>query len=63
MLNVGEGILEAMNAAGDHPIADSVYTTNGDGSQVERGYGLKGNYVASNATGNWESAGPLPVAS
>lgn len=61
-LNVGQGIKDAMAAAGDHPIADSVFTSNGDGTQVERGFGLKGVYVASNATGNWESAGPLPVA-
>lgn len=62
-LNVGQGILAAMTAAGDHPIADSVYSKNADGSDVERGYGLKGVYIASNASGQWENAGPLPVAS
>lgn len=62
-LNVGQGIKDAMDAAGDHPIADSTFATNSDGTEVERGYGLKGVYVASNANGDWESSGPLPVAS
>ena len=34
-------------------------TTNADGTQVERCWGTKGLYIASNATGNWEVVGPF----
>lgn len=62
-MNVGQGIKDAMSAAGDYPVQDSQFITNSDGTSTERGYGLKGIYIASNASGSWQSAGPLPVAS
>lgn len=62
MLNVGQGVRDQMASQSDHPIADSTFVTNSDGTVVERGLGLKGAYVASNASGHWEAAGPLPVA-
>jgi hypothetical protein len=54
-LQVGQGIKDAMAAQQDHPIEDSTFTTNRDGSVVERALGTKGVYVASNATGQWET--------
>ena len=61
-LNVGQGIRDRMASQGDKPITDSVWTVNGDGTQVESCLGFKGVYVAANVSGTWESAGPLPVA-
>lgn len=53
-LNVGDGILESMRQYGDHPLADSIFATNSDGSTVERCDGLLARYTASNAIGQWE---------
>lgn len=61
-LNVGQGILDQMAAAGDAPATDSEFGTNTDGSIWEKGHGFKGDYIASNSSGAWQSAGPLPVA-
>lgn len=61
-LNVGAGIQTAMQAAGDTPARDSVWTTNADGTECEMGYGFMGMYIASNASGAWKTSGPLPVA-
>ena len=60
-LVVGQGIKDAMNAAGDAPARDSTFGANSDGSQWEQGYGFKGVYIASNAGGQWKTTGPLPV--
>ena len=60
-LNVGQGILNQMQQAGDKPARDSEFGGNQDGSQWEKGHGFKGDYIASNASGNWESSGPLPL--
>lgn len=58
-LAVGTGILDAMSANDDHPIEDSTFQTNGDGSKVERCWGTKGLYIASNGAGVWETHGPF----
>jgi len=62
VLNVGQGIKDAMTAAGDTPARDSTWGGNQDGSQYEIGHGYLGDYIASNASGSWVSKGPLPVA-
>jgi len=61
-LSVGQGIRDQMAANGDHPLEDSQFKANADGTVVEKCLGTKGVYVASNASGQWESAGPLPAA-
>ena len=61
-LNVGQGVLTQMQVQGDTPARDSVYGKNEDGSNWEMGYGFKGVYLASNASGQWQTTGPLPVA-
>jgi len=53
-MKVGAGILQRMAAEGDHPLKDSIFETNSDGSVYEKCVGTKGVYVASNASGNWE---------
>ena len=58
-LNAGAGILQRMQELGDHPIRDAEYLRNSDGSQVEQCWGTRGPYIASNASGNWEVAGPF----
>lgn len=61
-LQVGAGLLAQMTAAGDHPITDeSTLVANADGTVVQTALGLKGRYVASNASGGWESSGPLAL--
>ena len=58
-LNVGQGLRDAMSANDDHPISDEfTYFVNSDGTVIEAAYGLKGRYVSSNASGQWENAGP-----
>jgi hypothetical protein len=61
-LRVGIGVLARMQQSGDHPMRDSDFSKNADGTEYEQGYGTKGNYRASNATGQWETVGPLPDA-
>lgn len=62
-LTVGQGLRDQMTSQGDHPITDeTTRVQNADGTVVQQALGLKGLYVASNASGHWESAGPLPVA-
>jgi hypothetical protein len=61
-LNVGAGILSRMAETNDHPLQDSTWSANADGTIVEKTLGTLGLYVASNASGEWESFGPLPVA-
>lgn len=58
----GPGIQAQMKANDDHPIEDSTFTQNRDGSTVERALGTKGLYVSSNASGDWENVGPFGVA-
>lgn len=53
-MNVGDGILHAMAQYGDFPIEDSRWTTNSDGTTIERCEGLLARYTASNASGGWE---------
>lgn len=59
VLVVGAGVLAQMQAMRDAPLLDSHFSANSDGSQWERGVGSKGVYIASNASGQWQSAGPL----
>src|SRR5437879_13521061 len=40
-LNVGQGIKDRMTANQDHPIVDSTFITNSNGSKVEKCLGLK----------------------
>ena len=61
-INVGQGVLAQMQAQGDSPARDSIFGRNADGTDWEQGYGFKGVYVASNASGAWQTSGPLPVA-
>lgn len=61
-LNIGQGIKDAIAAASDTAARDSDFGANSDGTLWERGHGFKGDYLSSNATGAWQSAGPLPVA-
>lgn len=61
-LNVGQGIKDQMSGAGDEPARDSDFGSNQDGTSWEKGHGFLGDYIASNASGAWRSAGPLPVA-
>ena len=56
---VGKGIKDAMDANGDHAIEDSTFSKNQDGSTVERAWGTKGLYIASNVKGAWETVGPF----
>lgn len=51
-----------MAANGDHPLEDSAFKANGDGTVVEKCMGTKGLYVASNANGDWETVGPFGLA-
>jgi hypothetical protein len=60
-VSVGQGIRDRMTASNDHPLEDSTFKANGDGSVVEKCLGTLGMYVASNASGQWESLGPLPL--
>jgi len=60
--NIGQGIAERMAAKNDHPMGDSQWVRNADGSDTEKCYGTLGLYIASNVTGNWETVGPLPAA-
>lgn len=55
-MNVGIGILNKMVQEGDHPLRDSIFITNSDGSSYEQCVGMKGVYIASNASGVWEVA-------
>ncbi len=61
-LTVGAGILSRMALTNDHPLEDSTFKTNAVGTLVEKALGTQGLHVASNASGQWESFGPLPVA-
>ncbi|MBI4495002.1 MAG: hypothetical protein HY690_19685 [Chloroflexi bacterium] len=58
-LNVGQGIRDKMEALQDFPLEDSTFQTNSDGSQVERCWGTRGLYIASNVSGDWETYGPF----
>jgi hypothetical protein len=59
MVKVGEGILNKMAENDDHPLEDSEFKRNSDGTEVERCWGTQGYYIASNAGGDWEVAGPF----
>lgn len=58
-LNVGYGALQKMKENDDHPIRDSEFHRNEDGSIFEKAYGAKAYYHSSNAGGNWENLGPF----
>lgn len=59
MLNVGQGLRDQMAANDDHPISDEfTFFVNNDGTVIQAAYGLKGKYVAGNAVGHYETAGP-----
>ena len=58
-ITVGEGIQARMDEQQDHPILDPEFGTNSDGSTWERCWGTKGLYIASNASGDWETCGPF----
>ena len=53
-VQVGQGIWDKMEANGDHPLKDSEFIQNSDGSTYEKCVGTKGVYVSSNASGDWE---------
>jgi len=55
----GQGIVDAMTRNNDHPLMDSEFGQNKDGSRWERCWGTKGLYIASNAAGDWETVGPF----
>jgi hypothetical protein len=57
--NVGNGIRNKMAEHADHPLMDSEFRQNSDGSRLERCWGTKGLYIASNASGDWENCGPF----
>lgn len=60
---VGDGIKNQMDANGDTPLCDHVFyeqpDEEGNTFTVEKVLGKKGQYVASNSSGQWEVAGPL----
>lgn len=66
-MNTGTGILARMQELSDHPITPSKYEhydINGvpyapGGITVEKCWGTKGLYIASNITGSWEITGPF----
>jgi hypothetical protein len=58
-LQVGPGIRNKMAEHGDHPLMDSEYHDNADGTKLERCWGTKGLYMSSNASGEWENCGPF----
>jgi hypothetical protein len=59
MVQVGQGIRNRMAEHDDHPLEDSTFKRNTDGTEVERCWGSLGLYIASNAEGDWEVAGPF----
>jgi hypothetical protein len=59
MPDVGQGIIDRMDKNSDTAMMDSTWGANKDGSQWERCWGLKGLYLASNASGQWEVFGPF----
>jgi len=60
---VGAGVIAKMDQNRDHPLTDEQYHKNQDGSTWSETWGTKGLYVASNATGAWETYGPFAGAS
>lgn len=62
-INVGDGMRGQMEASGDTPLCDHVYYTqvddDGKSYDVEKCYGAQGLYISSNASGDWQNAGPL----
>lgn len=59
MITVGEGMRARMDAQGDHPVYGHEQGSNEDGSAYETCWGMKGLYISSNASGNWENVGPF----
>lgn len=58
---VGPGIKAKMDEAGDEAITNEWTETVG-GAKIVRAYGKKGLYIASDDSGDWQTAGPLPLA-
>lgn len=62
-INVGPGMQQQMAASADVPLCDHVFydQVDDDGKtyQVEKCQGLKGLYVSSNSSGQWQNVGPL----
>lgn len=61
-LRISPELLAKLAAVGDHPIADSIFTNNADGTGVETVQGTLGLYISSEADG-WELRGPFAVVS
>ena len=59
MITVGEGIQNRMQELNDLPIKDPEFGNNQDGTQWEQCWGARGLYIASNASGAWETCGPF----
>lgn len=57
-LNVSNELKAKMALVQDHPILDSVFLKNADGSGAERVQGTKGLYISSEADG-WQLRGPF----
>lgn len=60
-LNVSQELRDKLAAVDDVPIMDSVFSTNNDGTHVERTQGIKGVYISSEADG-WALRGPFDAA-
>jgi hypothetical protein len=60
-LNVSTEMAGKLAGVDDHAIQDSVFSTNGDGTHIERTQGIKGVYISSEADG-WALRGPFDAA-
>lgn len=66
-MNTGTGILNLMQTNNDHPLTPSTYEHfDEDGNPytegkvvVEKCWGTRGRYIASNVSGAWEVQGPF----
>ena len=58
--SVGEGIQNAMNAAGDEAITNEWTEFQGE-AKVVKAWGRKGLYISSDDSGGWMTTGPLPM--
>lgn len=66
-MNTGQGILSLMESNNDRPLTPSYYEHfDEDGNPYTRGiivvekcWGTKGLYIASNVSGNWDVQGPF----
>jgi hypothetical protein len=61
---VGQGVINRMNANQDEPLTEEMFQHSpaevaAHGYQWSKTWGKKGLYIASNASGNWETVGPF----